>query len=143
MTRAVVSEKGQVTIPKALRDSLGIRAGTELKFEEKDGALVAVPVVPTDPIDALVGLGERQDVDRFLAAARGPRGRSLEGVPATGRTPRDRPSRLPRGRACQGARRAPAVPRPRLPAPILHGSRRDRSERRILTGGCPRSTIVP
>jgi antitoxin PrlF len=72
MNRAVVSEKGQITIPKALRESLGIRTGTELQFEEKDGALVAIPVVPTDPIDALVGLGDRQDVDQVLASARGP-----------------------------------------------------------------------
>ena len=28
-----VTEKGQVTIPKALRDALGIGAGTEVEFE--------------------------------------------------------------------------------------------------------------
>jgi AbrB family looped-hinge helix DNA binding protein len=72
MNRGVVSEKGQITIPKPLRESLGIRAGTELQFEEKDGALMVVPIVPMDPIDALVGLGDRQPVDHVLAATRGP-----------------------------------------------------------------------
>ena len=68
----MVSEKGQVTIPKPIRDSLGIRAGTELDFVERDGSIVATPVLAVDPLDALVGLGDRQDVDRILEAARGP-----------------------------------------------------------------------
>jgi antitoxin PrlF len=72
MTRAVVSEKGQVTIPKPLRESLGIRAGTELEFHERQGELVATPVVSGDPLDALVGLGERADVNEVLARYRGP-----------------------------------------------------------------------
>jgi len=68
-----VSEKGQVTIPKPLRISLGIVEGTELEFEEKGGVLVAQPIAPEDPIDALRGLADRGGhVDRFLANARGP-----------------------------------------------------------------------
>src|SRR5450759_5210080 len=35
--KATVSEKGQVTIPKRLRERLGIRAGQMLDFEEPDG----------------------------------------------------------------------------------------------------------
>jgi antitoxin PrlF len=35
-----VTEKGQVTIPKALRDALGIGAGTEVAFERADDAIV-------------------------------------------------------------------------------------------------------
>ena len=35
-----VTEKGQVTIPKALRDALGIGAGTEVEFERNDDTLV-------------------------------------------------------------------------------------------------------
>jgi AbrB family looped-hinge helix DNA binding protein len=38
--KAIVSEKGQVTIPKALRDRLGIRPGQVLEFEEDCGTLV-------------------------------------------------------------------------------------------------------
>lgn len=35
-----VTEKGQVTIPKELRDALGIGAGTEVQFERKDDTIV-------------------------------------------------------------------------------------------------------
>ena len=38
--KAVVSEKGQVTIPKKLRDRMGIRPGQALDFEEDRGTLV-------------------------------------------------------------------------------------------------------
>lgn len=38
--KAVVSEKGQVTIPKRLRDSMGIKPGQTLDFEEERGTLV-------------------------------------------------------------------------------------------------------
>src|SRR5205823_13428010 len=48
--KSTVSEKGQVTIPKALRDRLGIRAGAVLDFEEEDGRLVAKKVNPVDPV---------------------------------------------------------------------------------------------
>ena len=32
-----VTEKGQITIPKELRDALGIGAGTDVEFEERLG----------------------------------------------------------------------------------------------------------
>lgn len=35
-----VTEKGQVTIPKELRDVLGIGAGTEVEFERADNTIV-------------------------------------------------------------------------------------------------------
>ncbi|MBI2709090.1 MAG: AbrB/MazE/SpoVT family DNA-binding domain-containing protein [Actinobacteria bacterium] len=35
-----VTEKGQVTIPKELRDALGIGAGTEVEFERRNDAIV-------------------------------------------------------------------------------------------------------
>ncbi len=73
-TGAIVSEKGQVTIPKRLRAKLGLAPGTVLLFEERHGKLVASRAVAEDAIRRLVGLGERRgvDVDRWLARARGP-----------------------------------------------------------------------
>ncbi len=69
-----ISEKGQVTIPKPLRISLGLVEGTELEFEEKSGVLVGRRITSADPIDALRGLaGRGGDVDRFLTRSRGPR----------------------------------------------------------------------
>jgi len=68
-----VSEKGQITIPKPLRDSLGIEAGEELAFEERDGAIVVRRTARSAPVRRLVGLvRERVDVDAYLTDARGP-----------------------------------------------------------------------
>jgi len=68
-----VSEKGQVTIPKPLRDSLGIETGEELAFEERDGAIIVRRTGRSAPIRRLVGLvRERVDVDEYLADARRP-----------------------------------------------------------------------
>ncbi len=43
--RAIVTEKGQVTIPKALRDRLGIRPGDALEFSAEGDRLVATKAV--------------------------------------------------------------------------------------------------
>ena len=54
--KATVSEKGQVTIPKQLRDRLGIRAGQVLEFDESAGALVARKAQDQNPVDAVYGI---------------------------------------------------------------------------------------
>lgn len=70
--RAVVSERGQVTIPQALRESLGIRPGAVLDFTLEQGRLVAVKQVADDPVGAVQGcLGRGRDTDKFMAALRG------------------------------------------------------------------------
>ena len=38
--KSVVSEKGQVTIPKSVRDRLGLKPGTVLDFEAQSGKLI-------------------------------------------------------------------------------------------------------
>lgn len=55
---AIVSEKGQVTIPKRLRDQLGLRNGTVLEFHEEKGNLVAKKAPTGDPLDAWIGKGK-------------------------------------------------------------------------------------
>lgn len=52
----IVSEKGQVTIPKPLRERLGIRPGQILDFREEQGRLVATKVTPQDPVESLYGI---------------------------------------------------------------------------------------
>jgi AbrB family looped-hinge helix DNA binding protein len=74
--KSVVSEKGQVTIPKPLRDRLGLRAGTELDFVEEHGHLVGRRIVKSDVFSALVGLLPPTDVDTALDEMRGPAWRS-------------------------------------------------------------------
>ena len=71
---AIVSQKGQVTIPKKLRDRLALRPGTVLTFREESGRLVAVKAdVAEDAVLAVTGIVPRvESVDDYLAAARGP-----------------------------------------------------------------------
>jgi AbrB family looped-hinge helix DNA binding protein len=69
---AVVGERGQVTIPKHLRQRLGIRPGTQLRFAEQEGDLVATRTDAEDPLQALIGAGRRRRVDALLAELRGP-----------------------------------------------------------------------
>jgi AbrB family looped-hinge helix DNA binding protein len=71
--KAKVSEKGQVTIPKRLRDQLGIRVGDELDFEVEQGRLVAAKVTEQDPYDAVWGtLKLDVSVDEAIDEMRGP-----------------------------------------------------------------------
>jgi len=71
-TTAQVSEKGQVTIPKALRERLGIRAGEILEFREERGKLVATKARLEDPIAALRGiLKTDKTTDEFMNEIRG------------------------------------------------------------------------
>jgi AbrB family looped-hinge helix DNA binding protein len=55
MITAKVTSKGQVTIPKEIREKLGVRPGEAVGFEEKDGVLVITKVVTTSPFDRWVG----------------------------------------------------------------------------------------
>lgn len=62
--RSTISEKGQITVPKPLRDRLGIRAGDRLEFTEGHGGLVVRKATDQDPVEAVYGilsLGERTD----------------------------------------------------------------------------------
>lgn len=69
--KAIVAERGQVTIPKPLRDKLGIRPGTALEFSAKDGALVARKAA-SDPVSQVFGcLGGRGGTDQFIREIRG------------------------------------------------------------------------
>jgi len=70
--KAVIAERGQVTIPKTLRERLGMKPGTTLEFSEERGRLVAVKVSPADPVARVYGcLGRKFDTDAFMAQLRG------------------------------------------------------------------------
>jgi AbrB family looped-hinge helix DNA binding protein len=67
-----VSEKGQITIPKALRDRLGIRPGQVLDVREDEGRLVMTKVVERDPVDRVFGiLRLDESTDEIIEALRG------------------------------------------------------------------------
>jgi antitoxin PrlF len=68
-----VTERGQVTIPKRLRDRLGIRAGQILEFEERGGRIVLSKRMPRDPVDELYGiLSFERSSDELMEEIRGP-----------------------------------------------------------------------
>lgn len=72
MMTAIVAERGQVTIPKALRDRMGIRPSTVLKFSLKDGALIAVKAVTKDPVSSVLGcLKTDRSSDAWMTELRG------------------------------------------------------------------------
>ncbi len=70
--KAVVAERGQVTIPKALRERLGITPKTTLDFREENGRLIAEKVSPTDPVTQAIGcLTVERPTDELIADLRG------------------------------------------------------------------------
>lgn len=70
--KTIVSEKGQVTIPKPLRERLGIRPGQVLDFREEHGRLVATKVTLEDPVERLYGiLRLGRSTDDVITAVRG------------------------------------------------------------------------
>jgi antitoxin PrlF len=72
--KTTVSEKGQVTIPKALRDRLGLRPGTTLDFNAIEGKLIGVKKEQDDRIGKWLGKGTLpggRTVDDYLRRVRG------------------------------------------------------------------------
>lgn len=72
--KATVSQKGQVTIPKHLRNRLGIKPGQVLDFTEESGKLVAkkLNAKDEDPIERLYGiLGIGGSTDEWITELRG------------------------------------------------------------------------
>jgi AbrB family looped-hinge helix DNA binding protein len=71
--KAVVANRGRVTIPKRLREKLGIRSRTILDFREEAGTLVAEKVEIPDALDRWYGsLGRRRRTDNILRLLRRP-----------------------------------------------------------------------
>lgn len=72
--KTTVSEKGQITIPKRLRDRLGLRPGTVLDFEEADGRLVGRKLVLADALSDVYGILPLPPggTDAFIREIRGP-----------------------------------------------------------------------
>lgn len=71
-----VTSKGQVTIPKAVRERLGIRPGSEVEFEmAPDGRVVLVKIGtgrPASRFEAFRGIaGRGLSTDEIMALTRG------------------------------------------------------------------------
>jgi AbrB family looped-hinge helix DNA binding protein len=71
--KTILSEKGQVTIPKSVRDKLGLVPGTVLDFEAENGRLVATKKLAEDVFRKWRGrcrLPSKMSVDSYLKKAR-------------------------------------------------------------------------
>jgi len=72
---STISSKGQITVPKAVRDRLGLRPGTRVAFEvTADGAIMRKGERgPARAVDRVRGLLKRErPTDALIAEMRGP-----------------------------------------------------------------------
>ena len=70
--KTIVSEKGQITIPKAVRTKLGLRPGTVLELDAERGRLVGRKAGGRDTVDDLYGsLPMDEPVDDYIERTRG------------------------------------------------------------------------
>ena len=76
--KTIVSEKGQITIPKPLRVRLGLRKGQILDVREEKGCLVMTKPATADPFEKYFGILKLgKTTDELMAELRGgeyPRG---------------------------------------------------------------------
>jgi AbrB family looped-hinge helix DNA binding protein len=73
--KTTVSEKGQITIPKPLRERLGIRPGQVLEVREDHGRLVMTKQIAKDAWDGVIGiLDSGKSTDEIMLELRGDRG---------------------------------------------------------------------
>jgi AbrB family looped-hinge helix DNA binding protein len=73
--KSTISSKGQITVPAALREKLGLMAGTPVRFELREGGiLLEKGTAGRHPVDAIYGrLSLGKPVDDLLDEMRGPR----------------------------------------------------------------------
>lgn len=71
--RSRVTDRGQVTIPKSLREQYGLREGVEVEFvPEKGGLRVRKAGAAVHPVDRVYGvLGRESSSDEYIEEIRG------------------------------------------------------------------------
>ena len=74
MAKTRITAKGQVTIPKEVRERMGLRPGDELEFVEEDGVFRLRKRVPPNPFKKYRGYLKHlagQDPDELVREMRG------------------------------------------------------------------------
>lgn len=68
-----ISERGQITIPKALRDRFGMHHNVEIEITPAEqGLLIQKRTTAQHPVDRVSGILDRAfDVDEYVAEIRG------------------------------------------------------------------------
>jgi antitoxin PrlF len=70
--RTKMTEKGQITVPKSVRERLGLRPGDQLDVDEDGGKLVARKVAVDDPVASVYGtLRSPRSTDELMDELRG------------------------------------------------------------------------
>lgn len=70
--KTVLSVRGQIVIPKPIRDRLGLRPGQVLECHEERGRFVAAKAASGDPVGSVYGvLKLRGGTDKWMDALRG------------------------------------------------------------------------
>ncbi|MCF6312388.1 MAG: AbrB/MazE/SpoVT family DNA-binding domain-containing protein [Verrucomicrobiales bacterium] len=64
----IISEKGQITIPKKLRDHLGLAPGVVIDFEISEGKLVGKKVSKQNSLLRWIGKGKMPDGKKRAAS---------------------------------------------------------------------------
>ncbi len=74
MLTAKITSKGQITIPKKVRERLGVQPGEDLRFEEKNGVFYIKKTLKKSPFDKWVGrlkAKKGQKTDEIINTLRG------------------------------------------------------------------------
>ncbi|MFC1531988.1 AbrB/MazE/SpoVT family DNA-binding domain-containing protein [Thermodesulfobacteriota bacterium] len=68
-----ISERGQITIPKPLRDRFGLLKDVEVELiPEKSGILIQKRITSRHPVDLVYGILNRpSDTDKYIEEIRG------------------------------------------------------------------------
>ncbi|MCY3656395.1 MAG: AbrB/MazE/SpoVT family DNA-binding domain-containing protein [Chloroflexi bacterium] len=69
-----IGKRGRVTIPKPLRDALGLTPGTEVEVIEANGGVLVRRAMPVHPIDRVAGALDGVfdgDIDAYIDEVRG------------------------------------------------------------------------
>jgi AbrB family looped-hinge helix DNA binding protein len=74
MNKTKITTKGQITVPKQVRDRLGLRTGDELEFVEEAGVYRIKKCLPPTPLRKYRGYFKElggHDPDRMVEEMRG------------------------------------------------------------------------
>jgi len=63
-----------VTIPRQVREKLGIEPGTQVTFEVRGDKILVTKAAPSDPVADVYGILGQLDTDRVIARLRGRKG---------------------------------------------------------------------
>jgi antitoxin PrlF len=75
--RAKITSKGQITLPRQVREELGVQEGDSIIFAVEDGEIQVLPARDSSPFSRFQGIGNpglddgREGIDAWIRDARG------------------------------------------------------------------------